>query len=565
MVENHQATNRSMRGITPAKDSILAVFWQLCLKNWYWILLSGILFGTWGLIKYKRAGTPSSVYFTAVMPRYPEGIYRSGTGGLNPKYSLHDNYTPRWEGISILDRDPTFNGLCATGLVEEVGAEIQFDVNYFLPGRLANNDIYDVTPIHLIFPKGTGKDVFTVKMKLERDKATILSMKGLHKNKPMELSNIVLLYDKPQRTPIGDLVVAKTEFFSDWTWDDKAWPMNLLITKESQETARVHYDSNLRTEEARGRIEMRIAMNRTIGFARDFLDGLIRKYDEHARSEYKAHVEEKIALIEQGLRDLQAGNTTANDSTFKTLGITDAEKNTSREALRLRLVSLLDEYKVDALVAESTSSLIVLDKTKSVPGTNMGLISIVINMLIGLIFPLVVIFAYILLRNQMLVPSDLGEDVLKHILSRLTGNKKKKAARRKEIDLLRLNLTEFLADKAAPCIVLTSLSGNERIKKLSNDLLESFEQKGIAMQIVKTDNSDAASKEIAALQQKGIAVLAVAPAIASSASSIETSLIADVALLLVESLNSKKNNKEDAENFILQSRCPAFIVWMDRF
>ncbi|WP_373704833.1 hypothetical protein [Porphyromonas loveana] len=565
MVENHQATNRSMRGITPAKDSVLAVFLQLCLKNWYWILLSVCVFGVWGVISSKRAGVPSSVYFTAVMARYPENIHRSTTGGLNPKYSLHDNYTPRWEGVSVLDRDPTFNGLCATSLVEEVGAEIQFDVNYYLPGRFANRDIYDTTPIHLIFPKETAMEAFSVKMKLEQDKATILSLKGKHMGKPINLSDIVLRYGEPQQTPIGDLIVEKTEYFADGTWEEKAWPINLLIAKESQEAARVRYDTNLKTEELKGRIEMRVTMNRTIGFARDFLDGLIRKYDELARSRHKAQVEEKIALTEQGLRDLQANNTAANDSTFKALGITDAEKTTSREAMRLRLTAMLDEYKVDALAAESSSSLIVLDKTKSVPGANKEVLSIILSVLIGFFLPLVVIFASIILRNLMLVPSDLGEDVLKHLLSRLTGNKKKKATRRKDIDLLRLNLTEYLADKSAPCIVLSSLSGDERIKKMSNDLLESFEQKGMAMQIVKTENSNAATKEIATLQQKGIAVLVVAPAIARSASAIETSLVADVSLLLVESLCSKKRNKEDAENFILQSRCPAFVIWMDRF
>ncbi len=565
MSDNCHLAEKPFRSVVLPKDSILTLFFRICLRNWYWILLSVVLFGGWGVVKYKRAGVAPSTYFTAVMARFPEGIQRTSSGGLNPNYSLYDSYTPRWEGISVLDWNSIFNGLCATSLVERVGEKIQYDVNYFLPGKVANHDIYDSTPIHLIFSPESAHSSFTVKMKIEKEYAMILSLKGIHEAKGISLADIQLPYGTPVATPIGELRVEKTERFNPEALEKEFSSMPIIVTKEPKDRARVRYDSELRTEESKGRIEMRITINRSLGFARDFLDGLIEEFDIQSREKYRQEVEEKIALVEKSLSDLQKSEGYVSDSTLLSLGITEKEISADSEALRKRLVSMINEYKVDLLTADASSSLIVLDKTKSVPGSKRDLLILLINLAMGLFFPMIIFFVYIVLRNLILAPSELGEKALKRILALLNGNKKRAATMRRDIDLLRLNLTEYLPDSASSCIILTSMSGNEQTERIATELVSSFEKKGKNFQIVHLEESDAALQEVAALREKGISVLAMAPSIVGSALAVEASLVADVSLLLAESMCSKRKDKDEVETFICQSRCPAFVLWLDRY
>ncbi|WP_304297823.1 hypothetical protein [Porphyromonas gulae] len=499
------------------------------------------------------------------MARFPEGIQRTSSGGLNPNYSLYDSYTPRWEGISVLDQNSIFNGLCATSLVERVGEKIQYDVNYFLPGKVANHDIYDHTPIHLIFPPESALGSFTVKMKIGKEHATILSLKGKLEMERISLADIQLPYGIPVATPIGELRVDKTERFDYETSKKEFISKPIIVTKEPKDRARVRYDSQLRTEESNGRIEMRMTINRSLGFARDFLDGLIEEFDILSREKYRQEVEEKIALVEKSLSDLQKSEGFVSDSTLVSLGITEKEMSADREALRKRLVSMINEYQVDLLTADASSSLIVLDKTKSVPGSKRDLLILLINLAIGLFFPMIIVFVYIVLRNLILAPSELGEKALKRILALLNGNKKRAATMQRDIDLLRLNLTEFVSDSASSCIILTSMSGNEQTERIATELVSSFEKKGKKFQIVHLEESDAALQEVAALREKGVSVLAMAPSVVGSALAVEASLVADVSLLLAESMCSKRKDKDEVETFICQSRCPAFLLWLDRY
>lgn len=565
MSDNCHLTEKSFRSVVLPKDSILILFFRICLRNWYWILLSIVLFAGWGVVKYKRVGMAPSTYFTAIMPRFPEGVQRASSGGLNPNYSAYDNYTPRWEGISVLDQNSIFNGLCATSLVERVGEKIQYDVNYYLPGKVTKHDFYDHTPIHLIFSPESAHSSFTVKMKAGKEYATILSLNGKHEAKKINLTDIQLPYGVPVATPIGELRVEKTERFDPETLDEKFSHTTIIVTKESKNSARVRYDSNLRTEESKGRIEMRITMGRSLGFARDFLDGLIEEFDIQSRQKYRQEVEEKIALAEKSLSDLQKDGIPVSDSALSSLNIAEKEINTNREALRKRLITMINEYKVDLLTADASSSLIVLDKTKAVPGTKKHLLILIINLAIGLFLPMIIFFVYVVLRNLILAPSELGEKALKHMLALLNGNKKRAATMRRDIDLLRLNLTEYLPDSASSCIILTSMSGNEQTERIATELVSSFEKKGKNFQIVHLEESDAALQEVAALREKGISVLAMAPSIVGSALAVEASLVADVSLLLAESMCSKRKDKDEVETFICQSRCPAFVLWLDRY
>ncbi len=565
MSDNCHLADKPFRRVVLPKDSILTLFFRICLRYWYWILLSVALFGGWGVVKYKRAGVAPSTYFTAVMARFPEGIQRTSSGGLNPNYSLYDSYTPRWEGISVLDQNSIFNGLCATSLVERVGEKIQYDVNYFLPGKVANHDIYDHTPIHLIFPPESALGSFTVKMKIGKEHATILSLKGKLEMERISLADIQLPYGIPVATPIGELRVDKTERFDYETSKKEFISKPIIVTKEPKDRARVRYDSQLRTEESNGRIEMRMTINRSLGFARDFLDGLIEEFDILSREKYRQEVEEKIALVEKSLSDLQKSEGFVSDSTLVSLGITEKEMSADREALRKRLVSMINEYQVDLLTADASSSLIVLDKTKSVPGSKRDLLILLINLAIGLFFPMIIVFVYIVLRNLILAPSELGEKALKRILALLNGNKKRAATMQRDIDLLRLNLTEFVSDSASSCIILTSMSGNEQTERIATELVSSFEKKGKKFQIVHLEESDAALQEVAALREKGVSVLAMAPSVVGSALAVEASLVADVSLLLAESMCSKRKDKDEVETFICQSRCPAFLLWLDRY
>ena len=183
----------------------------------------------------------------------------------------------------------------------------------------------------------------------------------------------------------------------------------------------------------------------------------------------------------------------------------------------------------------------------------------------GLFFPMIIFFVYIVLRNLILVPSELGEKALKRILALLNGNKKRAATMQRDIDLLRLNLTEYLPDSASSCIILTGMSGNEQTERIATELVSSFERKGKNFQILHLEESDAAVKEMTALREKGISVFAIAPSVVRSALAVEVSFVADVSLLLAESMHSKRNDKDEVEAFICQSRCPAFVLWLDRY
>ncbi|KXC08447.1 hypothetical protein JFY68_03585 [Porphyromonas gingivalis] len=566
MSDNCHLTEKSFRSVVLPKDSVLTLFFRICLRNWYWILLSIVLFAGWGVVKYKRAGMAPSTYFTTVMARFPEGVQRACSGGLNPNYNVYDNYTPRWEGISVLDQNSIFNGLCATSLVERVGEKIQYDVNYYLPGKVTNHDFYDHTPIHLIFSPESALSSFTVKMKVEKEHATILSLKGKHDGEKVSIKDIRLPYGISVATPIGELRVEKTPRFDYETSKKEFFSKPIIIvTKESKDKARVLYDSGLRTEESKGRIEMRITIKRSLGFARDFLDGIIEEFDIQSREKYRQEVEEKIALAEKSLSELQKSEGPVSDSTLVSLGITEKERNADSEALRKKLVSMINEYKVDLLTADASSSLIVLDKTKSVPVSKKDLLILIINLIMGLFFPMIIFFVYIVLRNLILVPSELGEKALKRILALLNGNKKRAATMQRDIDLLRLNLTEYLPDSASSCIILTGMSGNEQTERIATELVSSFERKGKNFQILHLEESDAALKEMTALREKGISVFAIAPSVVRSALTVEVSFVADVSLLLAESMHSKRNDKDEVEAFICQSRCPAFVLWLDRY
>lgn len=563
-------SNERKLNTTPPKNSILSVFFQLSFKNWYWILLSIVLFGGWGAYKYLQAGLPFNTYFTAVMARFPEGIVRQAGSSISNKAYLHDNYTPRWEGITAFDREMTFNGLCATELVEAVGAKIQYDVNYYRKGRFFCQDIYDTTPIHCLFPEGTEDDTFEAELLVEDDKATILSLNGFHGGMPIDLNNISVPYDESVETPFGMLHIAKTESF-DHAKEVYPWPMKVKVSKMSRVTARVIYDSALRTEEERSRIEMRISMNRSMGFARDFLDGLIQEYDRRARALYRDQIEEKIVFIERALANLEQESKLPSDSSWAVLGISPLEKNVSQDALRIRLLSILDEYKVDLLGAETSSSLIVLDKTKIVPGVNSNTYTLVVYLLAGIIIPLLIIIFYILLHRFLLSYSELGEKVRGRFLCQLNGGRRKSGMLQRDIDLLRLNLHESGLEGRTKCIALSGMSGGEKTEMVAKMLADSFRKSGQAMEIVHVADSEDKTvvaetfKKIETLHQSGTSVLLLTPAIAHSALSVEVSVFSDISLLLVESMCSKRDHIDGAEIFVDQSRCPAYLLWLTKY
>ena len=137
----------------------------------------------------------------------------------------------------------------------------------------------------------------------------------------------------------------------------------------------------------------------------------------------------------------------------------------------------------------------------------------------------------------------------------------------RDIDLLRLNLSEYLpvSASASSCIILPGMSGNEQTERIATELESSIERKGKNFQILHLEESDAALKEMTALREKGISVFAIAPSVVRSALAVEVSLVADVSLLLAESMHSKRNDKDEVEAFICQSRCPAFVLWLDRY
>jgi len=191
-------------------------------------------------------------------------------------------------------------------LIQEVVSRLNLNINYAVKEWLTNIDMYTQSPIVAVFPDSYEQDGFSFQVDIQPDSVVILS--NLTQWGIAFSQNIVTKLNKPTQSPIGNIVISPTLYYSP---DQFFKP--IVVSKNSVKNVSKGFAGALNVSLLSKEKTVIVLNMEDVSYQRaeDFLNTLIVIYNENDLKEKNKTVEatlkqidEKLPIVEEQLRQL---------------------------------------------------------------------------------------------------------------------------------------------------------------------------------------------------------------------------------------------------------------------
>lgn len=242
---------------------------RLGLANWYWFALSLTL--CIGFALYVIRKTPETYYRSATVLIKDD----NRAGQLAGESSV-------FQDLSILNPVRSIDNellmFKSERLMYKVVKRLNLDISYQSRGKLRSVELYDRTPVRLIFPDASETISFSLSARPISDKEVVLSDFSVGDLDDLSHESLTVQLNDTIYTPVGRVVVEPTAYFRG------AKELPIWVTKRNLESVASRYSSKLQTGLASktSTIITLALQDVSIKRAEDVINTLIDAYNEDA-------------------------------------------------------------------------------------------------------------------------------------------------------------------------------------------------------------------------------------------------------------------------------------------
>ena len=308
---DNYSTNKNVNQDSAESNFDLKKILKVCLRNWYWFVISVVL--CCGFAVYKIMSTQPQYSRTAILLIKESNVRRTSSSEVESMLAQAGQITSKLANEMVVFQSQS--------LMSEAVSRLGLTVDYALKGKFRNTVVYGHTvPVNVDF-SSIPDDVFvnlTIEP-LQGDSVAITNASYACRGEHIKISDteVVKIGEKIQM-PFGTIQINKNPYY----FSEKVWDKAELVTKRSLASATSLYSSRftVSSQESKTRMSDVLTLSVTdysINRADDLINMIVTVYNEKwvvennkMAASNSVFIEERLASIEDELNKVD--NTITN-------------------------------------------------------------------------------------------------------------------------------------------------------------------------------------------------------------------------------------------------------------
>lgn len=308
---DNYSTNKNLNQESAESNFDLKKILKVCLRNWYWFVISVVL--CCGFAVYKIMSTQPQYSRTAILLIKESNVRRTSSSEVESMLAQAGQITSKLANEIVVFQSPS--------LMSEAVSRLGLTVDYALKGKLRNTVVYGHTvPVNVDF-SSIPDDVFvnlTIEP-LQGDSVAITNASYACRGERIKISDteVVKIGEKIQM-PFGTIQINKNPYY----FSERVWDKAELVTKRSLASATAMYSSRFTVSSQESKTRMSDVLNLSvtdysINRADDLINMIVTVYNEKwvvennkMAASNSVFIEERLASIEDELNEVD--NTITN-------------------------------------------------------------------------------------------------------------------------------------------------------------------------------------------------------------------------------------------------------------
>ena len=436
----------------------------LAARNWYWFLLSVVLFLGISKLVSGRILTSQNEYFGQIAVRSSRITAENGLM-TNPAEEDPRYYTPSWKKYTRLQVDRVKEVLETTTILQQAARQVQLDVDYFTSGLpLLKRNAYNQTPYRVQIPDALPSDRFSFSLKWsgnpQSPSFTLSSFSGLYHNQDIPAAGAVsATLNTPVQTPVGTVVIIPDDpalHYPAHVTD--AGIKQLTVVKSPFNDVVRSYDSEIELKAKATAVRIDMVAGGSERKALELLNAMFDQLDTILRAQIGADLQEQTRLLAASLQALDT--------------IPAGEAAPGQASLRQALTQQLAQARIEQGILEQTSTIDVIDPARVKAAGIPVLYLHVLAFLLGLLLPLLIIYIIWVYKGALRYRDELPPYLNRRLVTEIPLNRYISKKDPSVFDELSLLLKE--AFSAHQVVAFVTPSRTRRTEQFIKGLTESY-------------------------------------------------------------------------------------------
>lgn len=218
---------------------------------------------------------------------------------INNDTKTYERYVPYWQIENPFSFSDLYNNFQSTSFLDEAGENVNYRMRYTHKGL----DIYDKRPFDLYVDYGdvcNYDNSFEAQVVNKNNGVSLKNVKGFINGNAVNVSDeIFLTYYTPKDTPIGKLIVYKTNENNNWDTN-----YSIKVNYYNKDYVHLIFDKNMDRKVQGDIIICQLKTDYTFGFVEKLFNSMLSTYEQHVREKYSENYNAYISKIDSAMSKL---------------------------------------------------------------------------------------------------------------------------------------------------------------------------------------------------------------------------------------------------------------------